>query len=80
MGSISVNDVVSVKLSEGNTALGVVYRVDRSDYSTTYYAVRFPGKTGKISKILSAIPFRRDQLTFVSTKEQYQITNPEFFL
>jgi hypothetical protein len=77
MGSISVNDVVSVELSEGNTALGVVYRVDRSDYSTTYYAVRFPGKN---SKILSVIPFRRDQLTFVSTKEQYQITNPEFFL
>jgi hypothetical protein len=77
MGSISVNDVVSVELSEGNTALGVVYRVDRSDYPTTYYYIDFPGKS---SKVLSVIPFPRERLTFVATKEQYQITNPEFFL
>jgi hypothetical protein len=77
MDSISVNDVVSVELFEGSNALGVVYRIERRNYSAAYYYIHVPGKR---SRVLSFIPFPRERLTFVDTKEQYQITNPEFFL
>ena len=74
MAAFSVGDIVSVELSEGNHSLGEVYRTN-----DPYHYLLFHDYRDKTS-VMPVIPFLESQLTFIATKEQYLLTNPEFFL
>lgn len=79
MSALAKGDVVSVEISDGNIAVGVIYNISaKVGNSGPYYYLNFPGKTN--DRILRVVPFNELQLTFIATKEQYLLTNPEFFL
>jgi len=78
MAAFSVGDIVSAEISGGNYALGEIYRTNDT-LALPYYYLLFHDYQDKTS-VMSVIPFLESQLTFIATKEQYLLTNPEFFL
>ena len=79
MNAFSVGDIVSAKISGGIYALGEIYRIndDEEHILEPFYYINFPDCK---SRVYSVIPYKESKVTFIATKEQYLLTNPEFFL
>jgi hypothetical protein len=79
MTAFSIGDIVYAELSTGTLVIGEIYRIDDDEEHMLepFYFINFPGHR---SKVISIIPYKESKLTFIATKEQYLLTNPEFFL
>ena len=79
MTAFSIGDIVSARLTTNITAIGEIYRIndDEERMLEPFYFINFPGRKSRVSSI---IPYKESKLTFIATKEQYLLTNPEFFL
>jgi hypothetical protein len=78
MAAFSVGDIVSVEVSEGKSALGEICGIAEDGAQLgAYYFLEFTEIPGKYYQVVS---YKESCLTFIATKEQYLLTNPEFFL
>ena len=79
MTTFSIGDIVSAELPTSNFVIGEIYRIDgqKEHPLDPIYYINFHGRKSRVSSI---IPYKESKLTFIATKEQYLLTNPEFFL